>query len=177
MTRRGLACVALAGLTGAGCGYALAGRGSFLPGYVKTIGVPEFVNNTSVFNLETLLARKVCSELIGRGKFTIVPNATNADAILTVQILTSTLTPTSFDQFHVATTYSLSIAAKVEFKDLHENRMLWENPVMVFVETYDAKSGRNALDPAAFFGQDANALERMSDEFARQIVSSMLDAF
>ena len=43
----------------AGCGYALAGRGSFLPEYIKTIGVPAFVNRTTVFNLETLLTQKV----------------------------------------------------------------------------------------------------------------------
>ena len=35
------------------CGYSLAGRGSFLPAYIKTIGVPTFTNHTTVFNLET----------------------------------------------------------------------------------------------------------------------------
>jgi hypothetical protein len=30
---------------------------------------------------------------------------------------------------------------------------------------------------SAFFGQDANALERMSTDFARTIVSSILEAF
>jgi hypothetical protein len=29
-----------------GCGYSLAGRGSFLPAYIKRIGVPQFTNNT-----------------------------------------------------------------------------------------------------------------------------------
>jgi hypothetical protein len=27
-----------------GCGYSLAGRGSFLPDYIKVIGVPTFAN-------------------------------------------------------------------------------------------------------------------------------------
>jgi len=30
-----------------GCGYSLAGRGSFLPDYIKTIGVPTFANHTA----------------------------------------------------------------------------------------------------------------------------------
>ena len=46
----------------AGCGYSLAGRGSFLPGYVKTIGIPTFLNRTTVFNLETQLTQKVRAE-------------------------------------------------------------------------------------------------------------------
>ena len=33
------------------------------------------------------------------------------------------------------------------------------------------------VDPAAFFGQDRNALDRMSTEFARTIVSAILEAF
>ncbi len=180
IVRRGAfvgAWLALVTFAGSACGYALAGHGSFLPAYIKSIGVTEFVNNTSVFNLETLLSRKVRSELIGRGKYKIVASPDSVDALLTVQIISSTLTPTSFDQFQVATVYAISFTAKVEFRDLHDNRVLWDNPAMVFRESYEAKSGRNALDPAAFFGQDANALERMSDEVARQLVSSILDAF
>ena len=56
-----------------GCGYALAGRGSFLPDYIKTIGVPTFANRTTVFNLETQLTQKVRAEFIGRGKYQILP--------------------------------------------------------------------------------------------------------
>ena len=38
-----------AGASSASCGYALAGRGSFLPDYIQTIGVPQFVNNTPYY--------------------------------------------------------------------------------------------------------------------------------
>jgi len=43
--------LAVATLTGSGCGYTLVGRGSFLPDYIKTIGVPTFENRTPLFNL------------------------------------------------------------------------------------------------------------------------------
>src|SRR5476649_2994229 len=69
-----------------GCGYALAGRGSFLPAYIKTIGVPTFVNRTVVFNLETMLTQKVRSEFIGRGKYQILPEANGVDALLSGEI-------------------------------------------------------------------------------------------
>ena len=54
-------------LSGSSCGYSLAGRGSFLPDYIKTIGVPTFDNRTTLFNLETQVTEKVRSEFIGRG--------------------------------------------------------------------------------------------------------------
>ena len=52
----------LATLVSTGCGYSLAGRGSFLPSYIKAIGVPTFVNRTPVFNVETTLTEKVRRE-------------------------------------------------------------------------------------------------------------------
>jgi hypothetical protein len=55
--------------------------------------------------------------------------------------------------------------------------VLWENPGLVFRQVYEAQSGQSADDPAAFFGQDTNALERMSTDFARSIVSAILEAF
>ena len=70
----------------AGCGYALAGRGSFLPAYIQTIGVPTFANRTTVFNLETLLTQKVRAEFIGRGKYQILPEDTGVDAVLTGEV-------------------------------------------------------------------------------------------
>ena len=52
----------------AGCGYSLAGRGSFLPASIKVIGIPLFTNNTNVFELERRVTDKVRAEFIGRGK-------------------------------------------------------------------------------------------------------------
>ena len=38
--------IAAGGISAASCGYALAGRGSFLPEYIKTLGIPMFGNAT-----------------------------------------------------------------------------------------------------------------------------------
>ena len=75
----------------AGCGYALAGRGSFLPAYIETIGVPTFTNRTTVFNLETMLTQKVRSEFIGRGKYSILPEVDGVDAVLTGEVTSVSL--------------------------------------------------------------------------------------
>ena len=60
---------------------------------------------------------------------------------------------------------------------MHENKVLWENPAVMFRQEYEATSGSGVTDPIAFFQQDANALERMSTDFARTIVSAILEAF
>ena len=65
----------------------------------------------------------------------------------------------------------------MNLNELRDNTVLWENPGVMFRQEYDATSGRNVVDPASFFQQDTNALERMSTEFARTIVSAILEAF
>ena len=168
----GVLCVVLPG-----CGYALAGRGSFLPPYIQTIGVPTFTNRTTVFNLETLLTQKVRSEFIGRGKYQILPQSTGVDGLLTGEVTAVSIAPVGFTQQNLASSYSVTMSARIEFRDVRENKVLWENPSVMFRQDYPATSGRGTTDPVAFFQHDASALDRMSSEFARTIVSSILEAF
>jgi hypothetical protein len=104
----------------AGCGYALAGRGSFLPAYIQRIGVPTFVNRTTVFNLETLLTQKVRAEFIGRGKYQILPETTGVDALLTGEVTSVSLTPASFTTQQLASRYALTMTARIELRDIRE---------------------------------------------------------
>jgi hypothetical protein len=160
------------------CGYSLAGRGSFLPAYIRTIGVPQFVNRSTVFNLETMLTQKVRSEFIGRGKYQVLPQAAGVDAVLNGEVTAVTIMPSSFNpQTQLASRYAITMIAKIELRDLRENKVLWENPGVAFRQDYEATTGRSVTDPSAFFQQDTNALERMSGEFARTIVSAILEAF
>ena len=161
----------------AGCGYTLAGRGAFLPTNIRTIGVPTFTNHTTVFNLETLLTQKVRAELIGRGKYRILPEDTGVDAVLVGDVASVSLNPASFNPQQLASRYTITIVANIQLRDVRENKVLWENPSVVFRQEYEATSGRTAADPAAFFQADATALERIATEFARTIVSAILEAF
>jgi len=167
----------LGALCAVGCGYSLAGRGSFLPAYIKTIGIPTFANRTTVFNLETTLTQKVRSEFIGRGKYQILPQADGVDALLTGEVVAVSIAPASFNTQQLASRYAITMTARIELRDTRANAVLWENPSLIFRQEYEATSGTSAVDPAAFFGQDANALDRLGTDFARTIVSTILEAF
>jgi lipopolysaccharide assembly LptE-like protein len=167
----------LCGVFSSSCGYALAGRGSYLPSYIKTIGVPTFINRTVVFNLETMLTQRVRSELIGRGRYQILPEATGVDALLSGEVTAVTIQPASFTPQQLASRYAITMIAKIELRDIRENKVLWENASVIFRQEYDASGNGAVIDPAAFFQQDTNALERISTEFARTIVSAILEAF
>jgi hypothetical protein len=140
--------------------------------------VPTFVNRTTVFNLETLLTQKVRAEFIGRGKYQVLPQNTGVDALLVGDVTGVNIAPVSLNpQTQLASRYAITRTARIELRDVRENKVLWENPSILFRQEYEATSGRSATDPAAFFQQDTNGLDRMSTEFARTIVSAILEAF
>lgn len=161
-------------LSGA-CGYSLAGRGAFLPPHIKVIGVPMFTNLTPVFDVDRRITERVVQELAGRGKYTVERAATGVDAVLSGEISSITIVPSAFNAQRQATRYALVLTAKIEFRDLKENKVIWNNPAMQFREEYEVSG--TVSDPNAFFGQDVNALDRLAAEFARTLVSAILEAF
>lgn len=171
------ALVLVLALVTAGCGYALAGRGSFLPSYIQTIGVPLFTNSTPYFEVEQTLTERVRSELIGRGSYTVLPQTTGVDAVLAGQIVRITIEPASFTQEQQASRYVISLTAKIALRDLKTSKVIWENPSLVFREEYELVSGLDLQDSTAFFGQNSNAVQRLAEDFARSVVSAMLEAF
>ncbi len=162
----------------AGCGYSLAGRGAFLPDYIRTIGVPLFANNTNVFDVEQTLTQQVRQEFIGRGKYRVVSDATGVDALLTGTVSSVSVSPVAFNDQQQAIRYAVVVVMKFEFRDQRQNMMLWENPSLVFREEYEVDSSSSrALDTLTFFGQEANAMQRLAEDFAKSVVTSIVVAF
>ena len=172
-----VALLILTALLHAGCGYSLSGRGAFLPAHIKIIGVPMFVNNTPVFEVEQKITAKVQAELIGRGRYEIRPSREAVDAVLLGEIQGIAVAPAAFNDQQQATRYAVTLVAKIEFRDLKSDKVLWQNPQMVFSEQYDVTTTQTATDPNAFLGQNVNAMERLASEFARTVVSAILESF
>ncbi|MPY86609.1 MAG: hypothetical protein GEU99_01660 [Luteitalea sp.] len=160
-----------------GCGYSLAGRGSYLPAHIRTIGIPPFVNRTSVFNVEQVLTERVRQEFIGRGKYKVIPQATNADAVLSAEITNIDVVPTAFNQDQQASRYAFRLIAKLELRDIKSNKVVWQDPSRVFSEEYDLTSSQGSVDANALLGSDNAALDRIANDFARTTVSAILEAF
>lgn len=175
---RALLCLVLAATFAAsGCGYSLAGRGAFLPAYIQTIGVPLFANNTNVFDVEQVLTQQVRQEFIGRGKYRVVPDGVGVDALLTGTVSSVSVSPVAFNDRQQATRYAVVVVMRFEFRDQRENAILWENPSLVFREEYDLESDRTTVDASTFFGQESNAIQRLAENFAKSVVTSILEAF
>jgi Lipopolysaccharide-assembly len=128
--------VLAAAVTSSSCGYALAGHGSFLPDYIKIIGVPLFTNTTSYFALGQIVTDKVRTEFIGRGHYQIIPEAAGADAVLAGTISSITIAPTAFSPQQQASRYTITVIANIELRDVQKNAVLWSNPSLAVREEY-----------------------------------------
>jgi hypothetical protein len=162
------------------CGYALAGQGNFLPAYIKTIGIPNFTNQTSYFDIAQMVTDKVRTQFIGRGNYKVLPEAAGADAVLTGTITGISIVPTNFVAGQQASRYVFTLTANVELRDAQKNAVLWSNPSVIIRDEQDATVSTQAgvaIDPSQFFNQEANAVQRLTDEFARAVVSAILEAF
>src|SRR5688500_11473801 len=150
-----LACVLAAVFASNGCGYALAGRGNFLPAYIRVIGIPSFENHTSFFQMAQLVTDKVRTEFIGRGNYKIVPELLGADAVLVGAVTNVTIMPTNLAE-EQASGYTITVTANIQLRDVAKDTILWSNSVVSIREEDDATSDNSTdpsgvVDPSSFF--------------------------
>jgi hypothetical protein len=161
-----------------GCGYALAGRGAFLPAYIRTVGIPQFENRTTFFQVEQVLTEKVRNEFIGRGKYAIRPDALGAEAVLSGAINSITVQPVAFSEQQFASRYLFTITMRVRFTDARTAEILWSDDALTFRAEYELAARTNTnLEGAGFLDQERSSFDRISNDIARSVVTAILEAF
>ena len=160
-------------LVSTGCGYHTAGHGVTLPDNVKTIAVPSFVNDTQTYKIEQTLTGAVVREMVTRTHYHIL-NQTDetADATLHGEVLASNASPLTYDsQTGRAASVLVTVSMKVSLTD-KTGKVLYQNPAYLFREQYQV-----SRELTSFFEEDSPALQRLSQDFARTLVSNILEGF
>ncbi|MDP3719827.1 MAG: LptE family protein [Acidobacteriota bacterium] len=170
--------VMAAGIGAASCGYALAGRGSFLPEYIRTLGIPMFGNTTAFPTIEQVLTQKVREEFQASGRYEVIPSDGGADGIVRGEITSVSTQPVGLNDAQLASRYRFTMVAKVGFEDVKQQKTLWENAALSFSEEYDLGSPTStAQDFSAIVGGNRAAFDRIATDFAKSVVSAILEAF
>jgi len=170
--------VVLLSFTSSGCGYALAGRGSFLPAYIRVVGIPQLLNQSTFFQVEQVLTEKIRTEFIGRGKYAVIPEAAGADAVVSGAVTSMTVQPISFTEQQFASRYLITLTMRVEFVDARTTQVLWSNPSLTFREEYELSTRSNvALEGAEFLTQERSSFDRIASDVSRTVVTAILEAF
>jgi hypothetical protein len=158
------------------CGYRLAGRANSLPPDIRTIAVPIFKNATTQFKIEQTFTSAVVQELIDRTQFRVTTNPDGADAVLhgTVKRIVPSIVTFNSQPGSATTleTLQIEVIAGVSLVDEHTKRVLFSNPDYLFREQYQVSSS-----PSILIEEDPAAVDRLSRDFARTLVTDILENF
>jgi outer membrane lipopolysaccharide assembly protein LptE/RlpB len=154
------------------CGYQQGGKASRLPTSVKVLAIPAFINQTQTYRVETLLTGAVIREFNTRTNFRVVSDAKDADAILRGVVVSTQTSPVTYDSATGRASSALvTVTMKVTLTDKN-NRVLFENQNYLYREQYQI-----SREISSFFEEESPALDRLSRDFARQLVSNVLEAY
>lgn len=157
----------------AACGYHTAGHAVQLPENVKTIAVPPFKNETSTYRIEQMLTASVVREFTTRTHYRILSSpGEDADATLSGTVLSTVASPLAYDTSSGRSASVLVVVSmKVTLSD-RNGKVLYQNPAYLFREQYEVSQ-----DLQSFFEEDSPAFRRLSQDFARTLVSNILEGF
>jgi outer membrane lipopolysaccharide assembly protein LptE/RlpB len=162
---------ALLGLSG--CGYHTLGAATHLPPGIKTLSVPVFATRTESYHTETAMTQAVIRELATRSRFRVTPEENpDADAVLRGTILKENVSPLTYNSStQQSSSFLITIVASVTLTG-RDGKLLYENKNYVFRQQYQA-----TMDLPTFLQENPAAVERLSREFARQLVADILEGF
>jgi outer membrane lipopolysaccharide assembly protein LptE/RlpB len=172
MQRRFLVALILFSAVLSGCGYHAAGT-SRLPATLHVISVPAFVNQTQTYKIETTLTTAVVREFNTRTKFKVLTSVSpDADAVLRGTVTSTQLAPVTYDsKTGRASTGLVTVNMRVTLT-ARDGRVLYENQNYIFREQYQV-----SRELSSFFEEEGPAVDRLSRDFARTLVSNVLEAF
>jgi outer membrane lipopolysaccharide assembly protein LptE/RlpB len=155
-----------------GCGYRVVGRANTLPAGAHTIAIPAFTNRTTTYRIEQILTEAVVREFIARTKYRVVQESDGADLSLQGEVTGIGSGAVLFDPTTGrATTVLVTLNLRVALQD-HAGKILYQNNNFVFRQPYEI-----SIDIPSFFQEEGPALDRMSRDFAVQLVSDVLENF
>jgi len=157
----------------AGCGYKTGGKGETLPATLHTIAIPAFHNITTKYKLTGMLPQEIGREFIGRTRYKVVSDPASADAVLEGSIVRYYSSPTVYDP---ATSRSSGVQVivwlNITLKERATGKVLYKRANFDVKERYEITG-----DQQTYLDESDAALGRLSRSVARQVVSSILEAW
>lgn len=157
----------------AGCGYHVSGHADLMPKNIKTIAIPAFGNITTRYQLARLLPAEITREFISRTRYVIVTDLNQADAVLSGTVINFAFYPTVNDPVSGrATAAQAVVTLHLILTDRATGAVLFSRPGAEFRERYEI-----SVDPTAYFDESGTAMQRLSRDVARSVVTGILEEF
>ena len=159
-------------LLAGGCGYRLAGTNRFLPEHIHTIAIPPFENVTPRAEIEQRITEQLLEEFIRRGRYRTQAVPEGADALLEGVVTSYVTQPVEFTDRGEATRVEVIVQARVTLTDLQVRKVIWSQDHFIFRGQYEVTETR-----VGFYDREVAAMDQIARDFARTIVTSILEGF
>jgi len=144
-----------------------------MPKTVKTIAVQAFRNGTPRYQLARLLPADITREFITRTKYQIVDDPNVADAVLQGTLVNFAAFPTVVDPVSGrATSVQVIVNVDVALTERTTGKVLFSRPGLEFRERYQIST-----NPQQYFDESGTAIQRVSKDVSRTVVSAILENF
>jgi Lipopolysaccharide-assembly len=173
--RAGATVVSMVAALGLGsCGYHVAGQATLVPKTVQTIAVPPFENATIRYKLTDLLPQGISRELIARTHYQVINDPTQADAVLRGTVINYVAFPTLIDQATGRTSgLQVNVRLGISLVERSSGKVLFSRPNLQANERYELSVTNNLQ----YFDESGAAVERLSKDVSRDVVSAILESF
>ncbi len=157
-----------------GCGYHAAGNAVHLPATARILDVPVFKNDTQAYHVELSMTQAVLKEFASRTDYkTVTTDAPGAaDAVLHGDITGFTVYPLTYDSTTgQSSSYIIMVTARVRLDD-RLGRPLYLNDHYLFRQQY-----QSTQDLVSFIQEDSAAVQRLSRDFAQNLVADITESY
>jgi hypothetical protein len=125
------------------------------------------------YKLTDRLPEAIAQEFIARTRYAVIPDASQADMVLNGSVLNVVAYPIVLDQKTArATALQVNVVMAVTLTERATGKVLYSRPYFEMHQRYEI-----SLDPQKYFEESDPALERLSHDAARQVVSAILENF
>jgi hypothetical protein len=157
-------------ITSSSCGYKVRSSVGKLPDGIQSLGVPIFKNSSHQFRLEQRVTGAVIRELSSRTRIPISAKTADTDAVLVGEIHNVSASPVTFSsETSFASAFLITVQMSVKLVRNKDSAVIWEDGSFLYRERYVLNT--NVTD---FFSEDNPALDRLSQDFASSLVSTLL---
>jgi outer membrane lipopolysaccharide assembly protein LptE/RlpB len=172
--RKFAACAAVSAIVLlSGCGYHIAGKADLIPKSIHTIAVEPFHNGSQRTDLARLLPADLAREILSRTRYKLVDDPKQADAVLAGAINNFIFFSTTADPVTGRSTGAQVILnLNVYLTERATGHSLFQRNNYEFRERYEISE-----NVSTYFDESGTAVQRVTRDAARSIVTAILENF
>ena len=156
------------------CGYTLVGTGSgVLTDDIQVIAVPPLAGQMPRVEVQQRLTQSIIDALVNRTGRTVKNEPEGADAVLKGTVQAFQVVPIGWDAQNQVNRFQVTITMEINFIRTSDKKVLFQARGWTFRKQFDLETTASSN----YIDRELVALDEISEDFGRAVVSAILEGF